>query len=74
MNPLRKYTFECQYMKATRLQKHLKNTQTLTFKHCPENDVLTIKLRAWPWSRGDQELDVPVVGVELDVIVIVILR
>lgn len=59
-------------MRATRPQKYLKNVQTLTFKHCPENNVLTIKLRAWPWSRGDQELEVPVIGVELDVIVIVI--
>lgn len=44
-----------------------------TFEHCAEDDVLVIEVGAWAGPRGDQELDVSVIRVELDVVFVVVL-
>ncbi|KAL0906263.1 hypothetical protein M5K25_024741 [Dendrobium thyrsiflorum] len=51
-----------------------KVTTTLAFKHCSKYNILVIKLWAWSWPGRHQEFNIPIIRIELDFLVIVILR
>lgn len=44
-----------------------------SFKHGTEDDVLVVEFRAWARTRRDQKLHIVVIGIEFDLLVVVVL-